>query len=230
MIVFSAKDNMQSMVRFLLAFVLLCFIQTVHAQRVQILPGTRLIYEVDEWGKKYTYIVTVKESSDTAQQLEWKTATGTVYKGKSANHFIDADNADRLLIKPNRESEEWLDEYTVRLRPPALMEEDIETGTDTLEYGLDVADALLLRRTGGGSVKDVLYNGHKANFEFRRYNDPVLGITIGFMPFGPRNWWLYSYKDENTSMRLLEITTAIPPPIPAQPIPDALPKKDSIPQ
>jgi hypothetical protein len=230
MIKFPAKDSMQHILRFLFPFILLWFVQTLHAQRVQILPGSRLVYEVEDWGKKYKYIVTVKECSDSAQVLEWKTEAGTVYKGKSVNEFIDIDNADRLLIKPNMESEEWLDEYTLRLRPPALMEEEIEASADTLDYGIDAADALLIRRTSGGRIKDVLYNGQKINFEFRPYNDLFLGLSIGFMPFGARYWWLYSYKDENILMRLIEITTVIPPPAPLQAVMDSIPKTDTIPQ
>ena len=221
---------MQTMFRCLLAFILLGCFQTIQAQRVQILAGTRLVYEVDEWGKKYKYIVTVKEISDSTQLLEWKADGKIVYKGKSINEAIDPDNADRLLIKPNMESEEWLDEYTERLRPPGLMQEEIEADADTLEYGLDMADAALIRRKGGGSVKEVLYNGHPANFEYRRYNDPVLEITIGFMPFGARGWWLYTYKDENTTMRLVEVTTTVSPPPSIQPVTDSLPKTDTIPQ
>jgi len=225
---FSATDIMQSMFRFLFAFVLLGSIQTIRAQRVQILAGSRLVYEVDDWGKKYKYVVTVNEISDSTQLLEWKTDGKVAYKGKSTNEAIDRDNADRLLIKPNMESEEFLDEYTERLRLPALMQEDIEMGADTLEYGVDMADAVFVRRTGGGSIKDVVYNGHQTSFEFRRYNDPFLQVTLGFMPFGARGWWLYSYKDENVSMRLVEVNTMIPPPVLIQPATDFVPKAHTI--
>ena len=120
------------------------------------------------------------------------------------------------MIKPNIQSEEILDEYTVRLCPPWWMQQAIEASDDTLEIGIDRADATLLRRTSGGRIKKVVYNAATTNFEYKYYNDANLGVVVGFMPYGAKNWWLYYYKDENSLIQLTDIKTpaALPKPSP----------------
>ncbi len=200
-----------------------CFLLVVNysaAQRVQIRQGTELTYQVEDWGRKYMYIVTIDALSDSLHQLQWKTSGKTIYKGTSINEYVDAENADRVLVKPNMESIENLDEYTFRLALPAMMNDEIENAVDTLEYGIGIAaDAMLAWRSNGSKIKSIIYNGSKTNFEYRHYTDVNLGITIGFMPYGARNWWIYNYKDEGYSMQLVQIKT--PAEKPQTPTPQA---------
>ena len=105
---------MGSVARLLLAFVLFACFYPSQAQRVQVRAATRLVYEVDDRGKKYKYIVTVNDISNSTQVLEWKTDGKIVYKGKSINEVVDPGNADRLLIKPNMESEERINNKNAR--------------------------------------------------------------------------------------------------------------------
>ncbi len=195
------------MFKWFVQLALILFSIQAQAQRVRLSDSSVLVYNVEEWDKKYTYTVTLGEYNDSVFNFQWKTNGKPVYKGVSFNEDFNYELAERLLIKPNNESEEYLDETSTRLFVPETMLSDIENAEDTIVFGIDNADAVLAWQSIQKKVRTVIYNSQPVNFEYREYRDRNLGLRIGFLPYNARNYWVYYYKDENMTMQLVEVKT-----------------------
>ncbi len=192
------------MVKWCLALVMLFLANGwAHAQVVTIDSGTTLVYRVEDYGTKYAYSVTVAHKEPF--ELHWKTDSKPSYKGQSMHYDSAYDYATRLLIRPNQQSMEYVEEDAIRLAAPYNMCYDIhDSSAPILYYGIDGAEAALEKYTEKTKVKTVGYNGGQAKFLSANYRDKNLGIKIGFMPVGAR-FWVYYYKDENLIIQLQEI-------------------------